>query len=134
LDTFPYNGGTTTFHALWMGVPTLTLGGNTLAGWVGISILGHVGLDSFAALDNDEFVQRGVFWASHLMELSDVRAELRECFAKSARGRPDVVAAAMEHALRVMWRRWCAGLPAEAFEVTLEEADNLLQNTPNKKS
>ncbi|MBK8386677.1 MAG: tetratricopeptide repeat protein, partial [Candidatus Accumulibacter sp.] len=44
LDTFPYNGGTTTFHALWMGVPTLTLAGGTFPGQTGAGILGHVGL------------------------------------------------------------------------------------------
>jgi predicted O-linked N-acetylglucosamine transferase (SPINDLY family) len=126
LDTFPYGGGTTTFHALWMGLPTLTLTGQTMAGYAGASILGHVGLETFAAHNAIDFVQKGVFWSNHLTELSVIRAELRERFAKSARGRPDVVAAAMERALRVMWQRWCAGLPAESFEVTLQEAEDII--------
>ncbi len=129
LDTFPYGGGTTTFHALWMGVPTLTLAGNTMAGYAGASILGHVGLEAFAAHDANDFVQKGIYWANHLTELSVIRAELRERFAKSARGRPDVVAAAMERALRIMWQRWCAGLPAETFEVTLQEAEDILRKS-----
>lgn len=127
LDTFPYGGGTTTFHALWMGVPTLTLGGNTMAGWAGVSILGHVGLESFAAYDETDFVGKGVFWANNLAELSGVRAGLRERFAQSARGRPDVVATAMERAIRIMWQRWCEGLPAESFEVTLQDVNSILQ-------
>jgi len=40
LDTWPYNGGTTTLHALWMGVPTLTMVGKTLQSRVGATILG----------------------------------------------------------------------------------------------
>jgi predicted O-linked N-acetylglucosamine transferase (SPINDLY family) len=119
LDTFPYNGGTTTFHALWMGVPTLTLAGHTMAGWAGASIMGHVGLETeFAAVDAADFVRKGSIWADNLAALSDIRSGLRVRFAKSARGQPAVVAASMERALRVMWQRWCAGLPAESFEVS----------------
>ncbi|NOU00072.1 MAG: tetratricopeptide repeat protein [Gallionella sp.] len=126
LDTFPYGGSTTTFHALWMGVPTLTLAGNTMAGYASASILGHVGLESFAAHDANDFVKKGVFWMHHLTELSAIRGNLRERLAQSARGRPDLIAAAMERALRIMWQSWCAGLPAEAFEVTLQEAEAIL--------
>jgi predicted O-linked N-acetylglucosamine transferase (SPINDLY family) len=126
LDTFPYNGGTTTFHALWMGVPTLALAGHTVAGWAGVSILGHVGLESFAAQNADDFVQKGGSWAGNLAALSNIRAELRERFAKSARGQPEVVAVGMELALRIMWQRWCAGLPAESYDVSLQEVNDIL--------
>ena len=120
LDTFPYNGGTTTLHALWMGVPTLTLTGSTTAGRTGASILGHVGLQGFIALDKEDFVQKGLVWAGDLAALADVRAGLRERFARSAAGQPAVVAAGLERALRTMWQRWCAGLPAQAFAVPIE--------------
>jgi protein O-GlcNAc transferase len=122
LDTFPYNGGTTTFHALWMGVPTLTLAGRTVAGWAGASILGHVGLETFAAHDPADFVQKGLAWADKLSELSEIRCGLRQRFAKSARGQPALIAASVERALRIMWQRWCAGLPAESFEVPIPES------------
>ena len=128
LDTLPYNGGTTTLHALWMGVPTLTLAGHTLAGWAGASFLGHMGLEAeFTARDTADFVQKGLFWAGNLAALSAIRAGLRERFAKSARGQPAVVAASMERALRIMWRRWCAGLPAESFEVLWQDIDRTMQ-------
>ncbi|HCI14196.1 MAG: hypothetical protein A2063_02480 [Gallionellales bacterium GWA2_60_142] len=117
LDTFPYNGGTTTFHALWMGVPTLTLVGETPAARSGASILGQAGLDEFVVRDAADFVERGKYWAGHLSELSELRAGLRERFAQSAAGQPGVVAENIERALRAMWRRWCAGLPPESFRV-----------------
>jgi predicted O-linked N-acetylglucosamine transferase (SPINDLY family) len=122
LDTFPYNGGTTTMHALWMGVPTLTLAGCTVAGRTGAGVLGHVGLDEFIAHNSTEFVQKGLFWADNLVALSDIRAGLRERFAKSAVGQPELIAAGLERALRSMWQRWCANLPAESFEVTKQES------------
>jgi predicted O-linked N-acetylglucosamine transferase (SPINDLY family) len=120
LDTFPYNGGTTTLHALWMGVPTLNLTGSTTASRTGASILGHLGLQGFIAHDKEDFVQKGGSWAGNLAALSDVRASLRERFAQSAAGQPAVVAAGLDRALRTMWQRWCADLPAQAFEVPIE--------------
>ena len=121
LDTFPYNGGTTTLHALWMGVPTITLAGNTVAGRTGAGILGHVGLEAFIAHDAAGFVQKGLFWAGNLNALSDIRTELRERFARSALGQPELIAAGLERALHIMWQRWCENLPAESFEVTKQE-------------
>lgn len=121
LDTFPYNGGTTTLHALWMGVPTITLAGNTVAGRSGAAVLGNVDLGDFIAHNEDEYVQKGLLWAGNLKALSDIRTELRERFSKSAVGQPEVIAAGLERALRIMWQRWCQGLPAESFEVTQQE-------------
>ena len=121
LDTFPYNGGTTTLHALWMGVPTLTLAGTTAAGRCGASILGNVGLEAFVAQDAEEFVHKGASWAGELAALSEIRAGLRGRLTNSAMMQPQLIAASLERALRIMWRRWCAGLPAQAFEVTRNE-------------
>lgn len=121
LDSFPYGGGTTTLHALWMGVPTLTLAGTTSSGRSGASILGHVGLADFVAADVPDFVGRAQRIAADLNALAAIRAGLRERFTASAMGQPALVAAGLAHALRTMWRRWCAGQPAAAFEVTREE-------------
>lgn len=129
LDTFPYNGGTTTLHSLWMGVPTLTLAGSTAAGRSGASILGHAGLESFVAHDAADFLEKGLFWTGNLATLSNIRAGLRERFAKSTRGQPAVVAAGVERALRMMWQCWCADLPAESFEVSLQDINGTVPET-----
>jgi predicted O-linked N-acetylglucosamine transferase (SPINDLY family) len=122
LDTLPYTGGTTTNHALWMGVPTLTLAGSTPPGRQGAAMLSHVGLEAFVAEDAEDFQRKGMAWAADLAALSVVRSGLRERFEQSAMTRPDVIATGLKRALRTMWRRWCAGLPAESFEVDLEDA------------
>jgi predicted O-linked N-acetylglucosamine transferase (SPINDLY family) len=121
LDTFPCNGGTTTIHALWMGVPTITLAGRTAYGRIGASILGNCDLGEFVADDEVDFVKKALFWAGNLGELSEIRSGLRDRFSKSAMGRPDMVAAGLERAFRIMWQRWCAGLPAIAFEVKSQD-------------
>lgn len=117
LDTFPYNGGTTTCHALWMGVPVLTITGTTVPGRTGAWALQHVGLESCIANNPSDFVEKGLYWGSHIAELAKIRLELRDRMKQSALCHPELIARALEHALRIMWQRWCAGLPAESFEV-----------------
>jgi predicted O-linked N-acetylglucosamine transferase (SPINDLY family) len=118
LDTTPYNGGTTTIHALWMGVPTVTLAGPTPAARSGAAILGQMGLPEFIATSADEFVDKGLYWSRHLPALAEVRAGLRDRWSGSTGRRADSVAVALEAALRRMWRRWCADLPTESFHIT----------------
>jgi predicted O-linked N-acetylglucosamine transferase (SPINDLY family) len=118
LDTTPYNGGTTTIHALWMGVPTVTLAGPTPAARSGAAILGQMGLPEFIAASAEEFVDKGLYWSRHLPELAQVRAGLRDRWSGSTGRRADSVAVALDAALRHMWRRWCADLPAESFHIT----------------
>ena len=121
LDTFPYTGGTTSIHAVWMGVPTLTVAGSTPAARSGAAILGQVGLDGFTATDAADFVAKGLFWATHLTTLAEVRSGLRARLQHSPSRQAATVAAALEQALRHMWRRWCAGLPAESFIAPSDE-------------
>jgi predicted O-linked N-acetylglucosamine transferase (SPINDLY family) len=116
LDTYPYNGGTTTMHALWMGVPTLSLEGPTPASRQGAIVLGHAGLDQFLVNDASDYVQRGINLTADLPALANIRSGLRTRFAKTAYGQPAAITASLENALRIMWQRWCAGLPAISFD------------------
>jgi predicted O-linked N-acetylglucosamine transferase (SPINDLY family) len=117
LDAFPYSGGTTTLHALWMGVPTLTLGGDTAAGRQTVCILEQKKLPQFIALDSDDFLRKGLALCSDLEALADLRAGMRLRFAMPSSDYMTRIADALENALRTMWQRWCDGLPAASFEV-----------------
>ena len=117
LDTYPYTGGTTTYHALWMGVPTLTVAGLAPPARQGAAIMGQVGLDGFTAADEADFVEKGIHWAHRLAALAAVRAGLREQCRQSAVLQPDVIVDAFERSLRRMWQRWCESLPPESFEI-----------------
>jgi predicted O-linked N-acetylglucosamine transferase (SPINDLY family) len=117
LDTFPYTGGTTTNHALWMGVPTLTLTGQTPASRQCAANLSHLGLEGFIASDADDFVQKGLFWSTEIAALADVRQGLRERWLKSPLRQPETIASGLDAALRHMWRRWCQEQPAQSFSI-----------------
>ncbi|MBR8042982.1 tetratricopeptide repeat protein [Burkholderia cenocepacia] len=119
LDTFPYTGSTTTLNALWMGVPTVTLPGTTLAGRGSATWLQHVGLDNYIATNEDDFVAKALALGRDTASMQALRTGLRARCAESAAFRPAVVAAGLSSALRTMWTRWCAGEPATAFDTPL---------------
>jgi len=78
LDSFPYPGGTTTCDALWMGVPTVTLAGNTMLSRQGLSLLRCAGLPDWVAQTEEEYVAIAVKKAQDLPQLSQLRASLRQ--------------------------------------------------------
>lgn len=77
LDTFPYPGGTTTADALWMGVPTLTMSGDTMLARQGASLLSCVGLSDWIARDIDDYIARAVAHAADTKKLAMLRDRLR---------------------------------------------------------
>jgi protein O-GlcNAc transferase len=122
LDTFPYTGGTTIKHALWMGVPTITLAGQRRSERGGLANMARIGLEDWAVASVDAYVERAVRAANDLPGLAALRAGLRERIATSPLSQVRNISRSLEFAFRVMWRRWCAGLPAEAFTVPLDQA------------
>ena len=118
LDTYPYTSSTTCFHALWMGVPTLTMVGSTLPGYASAAILSDAGLQDFIAHGEEEFLAKGVAHASDPGRLAGIRLEMRERMRNAASGRPDKITQGLEVALRHMWQRWCAGEVPASFEAT----------------
>lgn len=83
LDTFPFPGGTTTAEALWMGVPTVTLTGNTLVSRQGESMLRCADLDDWVAGTEQEYIQIAAERASDLQGLAHLRANLRDAVLAS---------------------------------------------------
>ncbi len=108
LDTFPYNGHTTGLDSLWMGVPVVTLCGQTAASRGGFSQASNLGSTELVAYTPEQYVQIAVELANDLPRLSTLRATLRERMAASPL--TDVVGftRGIESAYRAIWRQWCA--------------------------
>jgi len=112
LDTYPYNGTTTTCEALWMGVPTVSLVGECHASRVGLSILTRLGLEFFAASTQREYVAKATALARNLPALAQIRRTMRARIAASGLCYAKGFAAQIEAAYRQMWHRWCqSGVP-----------------------
>jgi predicted O-linked N-acetylglucosamine transferase (SPINDLY family) len=107
LDTFPYNGTTTTCEALWMGVPVLTLQGRCHAGRVGASLLSRVGLQEFVAQNQSDYVEKAVAWAERRESLGELRSSLRERLLGSPVMDAGRLARGLETAFREAWRAYC---------------------------
>jgi predicted O-linked N-acetylglucosamine transferase (SPINDLY family) len=107
LDTFPYNGHTTTLEALWMGVPVITLTGQTAVARAGFSQLSNLGLAELSGSDTDSFVAIAVGLASDRARLRDLRMGLRERMRQSPLTDAGRFARGIEDAYREMWRAWC---------------------------
>jgi predicted O-linked N-acetylglucosamine transferase (SPINDLY family) len=108
-DPLPCNGGTTTLDALWMGVPTLTLLGQTVAGRAGWSLLCNLGLKELAADTAEQFVALAAGLAGDLPRLQELRANLRQRMQQSPLMDGKRFAQHMEQAYRQIWQRWCRG-------------------------
>ncbi|MBX9900263.1 MAG: tetratricopeptide repeat protein [Burkholderiaceae bacterium] len=117
LDTFPYNGGTTTLHSAWMGVPTLTMAGEAVATRTGACIMSHLGLQRMIAHNADEFVKEGAYWSKNLDELAVIRMSLRKRLQDSTISNPSLIAESLNKAFHQIWARWCDDLPPIAFTV-----------------
>lgn len=108
LDTFPFTGSTTTFEALWMGVPVITLlGDHMVARWSG-AMLKKLKLDELIARDEVEYVKIAQGLAQNLDRLETFRAGLRERVAQSPLCDEKRRTYQLERAFRWTWAKWCS--------------------------
>jgi len=108
LDPFPYNGGTTTCEALWMGVPVVTLAGDRFVSRVSATILTHAGCREWVTHSESEYLAAAARLASDSAELSRIRQGLRQRVSASGLGDVQGFQRRWEDAVRSVWRRWCA--------------------------
>jgi predicted O-linked N-acetylglucosamine transferase (SPINDLY family) len=106
LDTFPYNGHTTSLDALWMGVPIVTRVGDTCVGRGGLSQLHQLGLTELAARTNEAFATIAVALGSDLPRLAALRASLRARMERSALMDGTRFAQNIEAVYRTAWMQY----------------------------
>jgi len=108
LDTFPYNGGVTTCDALWMGVPVVSLAGETPVSRAGLSLLSNLGLPELVAHSETDYVSIAESLAGNLPHLAGLRSTLSDRMRHSVLIDAPRFARSVEAAYRSMWRAWCA--------------------------
>jgi protein O-GlcNAc transferase len=104
LDTFPYNGHTTSLDAFWMGVPVVTLVGSTVVGRAGLSQAMNLGLPELVARTPNEYVKIAVELSNDLDRLGELRAGLRARMQASPLMNGPRFAGNLEAAYRSIWR------------------------------
>ena len=107
LDTFPYNGTTTSCEAFWMGVPMIGLLGDRHAARVGASLLTRIGLPDLLARTPEEYVAIAARLAADRERLATLRAGMRDRLRASPLCDATGFARQMENAYRTMWGLWC---------------------------
>ncbi len=107
LDPFPYGGGITTCDAIWMGVPVVTLSGQTSVGRGGRSILSNISLSDLVAETPRQYVELAVGLAADRPRLGELRSSLRARLEQSPLRDPQTFARDLEAAFRQMWRSSC---------------------------
>jgi len=107
LDPFPYSGGLTTCEALWMGVPTLTLPGETFASRHSTSHMCNMGLADWVAVDVEDYVALAARKGADIGALAELRAELRPRMRASPLCDAPRFGRGLGAALRCTWHEWC---------------------------
>ncbi len=116
LDTFPYNGATTTLDTLWMGVPLVALHGDRGTARSGYSILQSMQLPELVASGLDDYVELNVRLARERSWRDRLRATLRDRLASSPLMDSAAFVVDLESAYRRMWRAWCDSRDAVVFD------------------
>ena len=106
LDTFPFNGATTTCEAMWMGVPVTTFIGSRHAGRVGASILKQAGLHDLVADSVDEMISKTIALANDTGRLRSLRRSIRRQMRESDLCAAESKARILEAEYRRMALEW----------------------------
>ena len=107
LDPLPYNGGTTTLQAMWMGVPVITLCGGHFVSRMGASFMTAAGLPEWVADNEDDYVAIAQRAASDRLGLMALKRDMRQRLLRQPAWNIDQYMRDFNAALEGMWKDWC---------------------------
>jgi predicted O-linked N-acetylglucosamine transferase (SPINDLY family) len=106
LDTWPYNGATTTCESLWMGVPVITVPGEIHAGRVGYELLDRIGLGDLVAESPGEYVTTAIHLARDVQRMRELRRGLRDRVRRSTLLNAEPAVREMESVCLQLWNEF----------------------------
>ena len=118
IDTFPYGAHTTASHALWAGLPVLTMRGDSFVSRVSASIVLAMGFPELVTESPEAYAAAALRLAQNPDELSDLRMRIGRARNTAALFDADRHRRHVEAAYATMYQRWQDGLPAANFDVT----------------
>ncbi len=108
LDTWPFNGGTVTAGALWMGVPVVTLVGTAHRQRVSYSMLKNIGVEQTITWNEDAYLETAVSLAQDPAALSGLRQRIARNIRASILCDPPRFTRQLETALECVWSEYAA--------------------------
>jgi protein O-GlcNAc transferase len=108
LDPFPYGGGTTSLDALWMGVPLVTLAGQTALSRTGVTLLSNLDVTELIAENAQQYMRFAATLAADVPKLAELRRTLRQRLSQSVLMDAPRYTRHLEQAYHFAWKRWCA--------------------------
>ena len=128
LDTFPYNGGTTTCFATYMGVPVVSMVGDSLISRMGLSILSNLGAADLAVNDEEGYVRRAVELGHDRAYLLQFKQTARARFQQSCLGNGERFTAEFEQAcIRLLEAVGTGSGPAHRHQVQALPAEEIIR-------
>ena len=108
LDPFPLTGGTTTFDLLWMGVPLVSMEGDSFKSRLSTGSLTYLGRSEWLAQNAQDYVSIAARLAADVTQLNALRLGLRQEVERSVLMREDLFNHHFGEGLRLMWLQWLA--------------------------
>jgi len=113
LDTAPYNAHTTLLDALWAGLPTLTLIGNSFASRVAASALCAIELPELITTTRERYEVIAVELATHPTKLKELKDKLRRNTLNTALFNTPLFTESLERAYIKAYENHCSNLPLD---------------------
>jgi predicted O-linked N-acetylglucosamine transferase (SPINDLY family) len=123
LDTFPWNAHTTASDALWVGLPLITLSGNTFPGRVASSLLNAVGLPELITKDKMTYESLAIELASNPEKLAQLRQKLAQNILSEPLFDSFLYKKNLEYLFENMMTRYLSGLPVDHLSVNLKSEE-----------
>ena len=127
LDTYPFNGGTTTCFATYMGVPVITRAGDSLISRMGLSAMANLGFEEWVAHTDEAYVEKAIAAAKDAAFLRTFKRTARARFKETPLGNGQMFARDFEQACETFLRDKHEGLLGYQHDIPPLPAKELMR-------